>query len=53
MKELWKYEERLPVALEEITNQYVTELMVFTNYFVEINKEEKIFRYKDLNLYFF
>ena len=53
MKELWKYEERLPVALEEITNQYVTEPMVFTNYFVEVNKEEKIFRYKDLNLYFF
>lgn len=36
---MWKYEEKLPIALEKTTNQYVTESMVFTN--AEVKPTEK------------
>lgn len=49
----WKYEERLPVALEESTNQYITERMVFTNACVALKEKYDIYSTGDKNLFLF
>lgn len=50
--EKWKYEERLPIALEEHANQYVTESFVFTNMKVKLKKECKLYSYEGKELFF-
>lgn len=49
----WKYEERLPVLLEEITSQYITERMVFTNARVELKEKCTVYSCGDKNLFLF
>lgn len=50
---LWKYEEKLPITLEEKTNQYVTKTMMATN--MKLEKNNNIDLYKENNnvLFFF
>ncbi|KOF56332.1 MULTISPECIES: type I-B CRISPR-associated protein Cas5b [Clostridium] len=50
---VWKYEERLPVLLEESTNQYITERMVFTNARLELKEKCKVYSSGDKNLFLF
>lgn len=52
-EEQWKYEERLPVALEESTNQYITEACVFTNMKVTLKKEYSLYARNEKTLFFF
>lgn len=39
----FKYEERLPMALESVCNQYVTESLLFTNIPVKINQDVPVY----------
>ncbi|MEG0528805.1 MAG: type I-B CRISPR-associated protein Cas5b [Bacilli bacterium] len=48
----WKYEERLPVELDEVCNQYRTETMVFTNKMVLLEKNLDAYKIEDQNLFF-
>ncbi|KLU76821.1 type I-B CRISPR-associated protein Cas5b [Clostridium botulinum] len=52
---LWKYEESLPVALEEVTNKYELETFLMTNAAINIKDHDKVQMYKcnDKNIYFF
>jgi CRISPR-associated protein Cas5h len=52
-EERWKYEEKLPVALEENTNQYITESFVFTNMKVILKEKYNLYSYKEKVLFFF
>lgn len=52
-EEEWKYEERLPINLEEQTNQYITESFVFTNMNVEKILECNLYTHTDTVLFFF
>lgn len=45
---IYKYEEYLPVFLEETTNQYITEAFIFTNNKLSLKDDKKA---NDLNLY--
>lgn len=45
---IYKYEEHLPVLLEETTNQYITEALSFTNNRLSLNDCDKV---NNLNLY--
>lgn len=54
----YKYEERLPVELDEVTNQYITRYFVYTNNKVELREkmDEKlldVLKCNDNNIYFF
>lgn len=51
--EKWKYEERLPVSLEEKTNQYEFKNFVFTNMRVDIKEEIDLYGHNGKVLFFF
>lgn len=51
-EEKWKYEERLPVALEAECNQYITGVCVFTNMSVICNDDKSVYRVNNKNLFF-
>lgn len=49
----FKYEERLPYKLEEITNQYIYQKFLHTNFNLKLQCFKDIYRCNDLNLFFF
>ncbi|MDT8719413.1 type I-B CRISPR-associated protein Cas5 [Clostridium sp. 19966] len=49
----WKYEEKLPISLQELTNQYITESFVFTNMRVGLKEPYKLYTYEDKVVFFF
>lgn len=49
----FKYEERLPYKLEEITNQYIYQKFLHTNFNLKLQCFKYIYRCNDLNLFFF
>jgi CRISPR-associated protein Cas5h len=49
----YKYEEQLPVLLEEKSNQYITEAMIYTNIPVRLKAEIPVFRNNEMNVVFF
>lgn len=53
IEEQWKYEERLPIALEEHTNQYITEGCILTNLKVKLREEYKLYSHNERTLFFF
>ncbi|KGM94300.1 CRISPR-associated protein Cas5 [Clostridium novyi A str. 4552] len=52
---IWKYEEDLPIALEETTNKYELERFMFTNASLDAknNQEFSIYKCNDKNIFFF
>ncbi|MBC3798259.1 type I-B CRISPR-associated protein Cas5b [Acetobacterium tundrae] len=46
----FKYEERLPIALESVCNQYVTESLIFTNIPVKLNQDFPVYEVNGKNL---
>jgi CRISPR-associated protein Cas5h len=52
-EEQWKYEEKLPVALEENTNQYITEGFIVTNMKVRLKEKYSLYSHKEKTLFFF
>lgn len=57
-KTIYKYEEFLPVFLEETTNQYITEAFIFTNNKLSLKDDEKannanLYNCKGKNIFFF
>lgn len=52
-EEEWKYEEKLPIGLEEKTNQYITESFVFTNMNIEKVLDCNLYAHNDKVLFFF
>ena len=57
-EDIYKYEEHLPVFLEETTNQYITEAFIFTNSKLSIKDCNKatnlnLYKCKDKNIFFF
>lgn len=52
-EDMWKYEERLPVALESQENQYITVPFVFTNMKVKHKESCKLFVDAERILFFF
>lgn len=51
---IWKYEEMLPVSLEEKTNKYELKSFVYTNSFVYKNDENiSVYNCKGKNIFFF
>ncbi|MEG2347789.1 MAG: type I-B CRISPR-associated protein Cas5b [Cetobacterium sp.] len=53
IREYFKYEERLPYKLEEITNQYIYQKFLHTNFNLELQCFENIYECNNLNLFFF
>ncbi|MCQ8213452.1 type I-B CRISPR-associated protein Cas5b [Cetobacterium somerae] len=51
--EYFKYEERLPYKLEKITNQYIYQKFLHTNFNLKLQCFKDIYRCNDLNLFFF
>lgn len=49
----FKYEEQLPIALDQDTNMYLMESFIFTNMNVEICKECSVFRVDEKNIVFY
>lgn len=49
----WKYEEKLPIALEKTTNQYILENFIFTNLEVKNKIDVKLYKENDKILFFF
>lgn len=49
----WKYEEKLPIALEEIANQYITESFVFTNMKIKLTEKYPLYSHVGKILFFF
>ncbi|WP_286907211.1 type I-B CRISPR-associated protein Cas5b [Clostridium sp. UBA1652] len=49
----WKYEEKLPIKLEETTNQYITETMMANNMKLDKLSEVNLYREEENILYFF
>ncbi len=48
---IFKYQEKLPIALEETTNMYKYETFIFTNQNVKlVNKDKKIYKILDKNI---
>ena len=52
-EEDWKYEEWLPIALDNKVNQYVKEPMAFTNMKVSLNGGVEIYNIEGKNIFFF
>ncbi|SHK79465.1 CRISPR-associated protein Cas5h [Clostridium cavendishii DSM 21758] len=50
---LWKYEEKLPISLEERTNQYETRTMIATNMKLDINNDLNLYKDEENVLFFF
>lgn len=53
LEDPWKYEEKLPVLLEEQTNQYIKESFIFTNMQVEQLVDCDLYQGDDKALFFF
>lgn len=51
--DMWKYEEKLPVSLEEHTNQYIIESLVFTNLKMRLKEDCQLYCHSEKNLFFF
>lgn len=51
--ELWKYEERLPIELEKVANQYITKSFVFTNMNIKLKEDAIIYTINNKNIFFF
>lgn len=49
----YKYEEMLPVSLEEITNKYNLETFIYTNSKLKSLTDSKTYRCDDKNIFFF
>ena len=49
----WKYEEKLPISLEEVANQYITESFVFTNMKVKLKEKHPLYSHLGEILFFF
>ena len=49
----FKYQERLPVALEQSTNLYITEKFIFTNMNLSVNSDIDIFKVGDRKIVFY
>ncbi|MBU3161253.1 type I-B CRISPR-associated protein Cas5b [Clostridium frigoris] len=52
-EDMWKYEERLPIALEGNQNQYITVPFIFTNMKVKPKESCKVFAESEKILFFF
>lgn len=52
-EDMWKYEERLPIALESQENQYKTVPFIFTNMKVQPKESCKLFAESEKILFFF
>ncbi|MBU3187232.1 type I-B CRISPR-associated protein Cas5b [Clostridium estertheticum] len=52
-EDMWKYEERLPMALEIEQNQYITVPFIFTNMKVQPKESCKLFAESEKILFFF
>ena len=52
-EDMWKYEERLPIALEGQENQYISVPFVFTNMKVKPKQSYKLFTESEKILFFF
>lgn len=52
-EDMWKYEERLPIALESQENQYITVPFIFTNMRVKPKQGYKLFAKSEKILFFF
>ncbi len=53
LEDIWKYEEMLPVSLEENTNKYVLKSFVYTNSLVESSSYDLIYECNNKNIFFF
>ncbi|NFN86779.1 type I-B CRISPR-associated protein Cas5 [Clostridium sporogenes] len=53
MEDTWKYEEMLPVSLEENTNIYDLKSFIYTNSLVENSSYELIYECNNKNIFFF
>ena len=51
--DVFKYEEQLPIALDQDTNMYLMESFIYTNMNVEISKECSVFRVDEKNIVFY
>lgn len=49
---IWKYEERLPIKLEETANQYITESCVHTNSKLIIKENHDLYAWNNMTLFF-
>lgn len=49
----YKYEERLPIALEEANNKYEFETFVATNERLKLNSDTKVYKANERNIVFF
>lgn len=52
-KPKWKYEEKLPIALDSVINQYIVESFIFTNMKVRLKKNYPLYMFEDKVLFFF
>ncbi|MBB6632274.1 type I-B CRISPR-associated protein Cas5b [Clostridium algidicarnis] len=52
-EDTYKYEEQLPIGLEEVSNQYVTEKFIHTNLNVNLIKDYKLYEREGKVLFFF
>lgn len=52
-EELWRYKERLPVALDRHNNQYITEGFIFTNMKLQRNSDTQVYLVDNKNIVFF
>ncbi|MCS4471761.1 type I-B CRISPR-associated protein Cas5b [Clostridium botulinum] len=52
-EDMWKYEEMLPVSLEEKTNKYELSPFVYTNFLINNTSYDLIYECKDKNIFFF
>ncbi|MEG0522082.1 MAG: type I-B CRISPR-associated protein Cas5b [Clostridia bacterium] len=48
----FKYEEKLPIGLEELTNKYILESFIYTNMNVKNLGFQKVYRYENKNIVF-
>lgn len=53
LEDTWKYEEMLPVSLEENTNKYILKSFVYTNSLVESSSYDLIYECSNKNIFFF
>ncbi|WP_291560590.1 MULTISPECIES: type I-B CRISPR-associated protein Cas5b [unclassified Clostridium] len=52
-EDIWKYEEMLPISLEENTNKYDLESFVYTNSSIENSSYDLIYECNGKNIFFF
>jgi len=49
----WKYEERLPIALEKVANQYIIDNFILTNMKVKLSEKFSLYKDNQRILFFF